>query len=747
MESDPIAKLQSDRDSKRISVRFLSRDSVVDLYEQVARSGAFYLKLEGEMPSSTEIQVLLRTARRGEQFPATILAWSRGTVALEPGIPRADFEELTRTLARALDREYDESGLHLRTHSDESIEIPDARALLEAEAEASGRKPLPPERLDPLPEEPPPTPTPTPTAAHAPRPEPSKQPTAGVVNRPKAGAREAGRVRRPSAPVRPPVDDVAGDEPVSHDTPTKDLSRPTPRPLAKLEPPSAENDAASQPRKGEDLWRRTGTDAHRPLPTRHPEARRGDFSPPSQAATDAGEATHPPPPKAPPPPPIHSAATASHPRTDGSAVPSLAVWDSDEHVAVSQDRGLLEILAPAFGFLKRLSLAPDSLGGVRLGDGRTAVDQLLAAAATVPAEAPCVLLAEDLEDERSWVVVAAAGKVVNAYRSPVVGSASVTARLHLQGVLGRDDVEQVAAHAELEGCAEERALAELAALSGGALAEATLAKVKWVTGELALAENVEFRVGTLLRRPDQAPPREHEADPGDLSACIADLERKSLSDIASIHEDYLDRPPRLVLRADLLSQAHDLSEDVEALLTDCVTGALTLRQVYQRSRLSRSRTFAVIFGLEAMQLLRFDAPARFEHDDESLLAWIEERSGQPGGFDDFAFLGVSWLATGAELDAAWERVQRDLAADRCEVLGSATVAKGARVLERARTVYERLSSVQARNAYRQEIAAPGALSHAVTLLEAIHEIAEVREDRATCKRLSAQLEELRSAAP
>lgn len=748
MDSDPIAKLQSDGDSKRISVRFLSRDSVIDLHEQVARSGAFYLKLDGEMPSSTEIQVLLRTARRGEQFPATILAWSRGTVALKPDIPTADFEELARTLARALDRESDESGLHLRSHSDESIEIPDARALLEAEAEASGRKPLPPERQDPPPVEP------------SPRVPSGHQPAAGVVNRPKGAGRDAGRIRRPSRPTQPPppppvptpvpmaMEDVADvdDEPVSHDTPTKDLSRPTPRPLAKLEPPSAETEAAAAPRKGEELWRRSGTDAHRPVPTRHPEARRGDFSPPSQPASDR-DAGHPPPPKAPPPPPIHSATTASYPRTDGTAPPAVPAWDSDEHVSVAQDRDLLDVISPAFGFLRRLPLAPESLGGVRLGDGCAALDALIESSADAPEEAPSVLFAEDLEDERSWILLAAAGKIVNAFRTPVVGSACATARLHLQGVLGHDDVERVAAYAEREGCAEERALDDLGLVGAAALAEVARAKADWVTGDLALAENVEFRLGTLLRRPDRAPPLEEEPEAGDLAGCIAELERKSLSDIANIHEEYLDRPPRLVLRADLLSQTYDLSDEVESLLTEYVTGGLTLRQIYQRSRLSRSRTFAVLFGLEAMKLLRFDAPTRFEHDDESLLAWIDERAGQPAGFDDFALLGVSWLATGSELDAAWQRVQRDLDVARCGPLGEAAVTKAKRVLERAQAAYERLSSVQARNAYRQQITAPGSLSHAVSLLEAIHEIAEVREDRATCKRLGAQLEELRSAAP
>jgi len=131
LASDPEAKLQLERDPKRISARFYSADALRRVYRQVEESSAFYLRLDGAAPSTNEIPCLFRTARRGEQFIATILAWSRGTVALQPKLTVADFNTLTETLSRALKKELDAVG-PVRVHSDESVEIKGARNRLAA---------------------------------------------------------------------------------------------------------------------------------------------------------------------------------------------------------------------------------------------------------------------------------------------------------------------------------------------------------------------------------------------------------------------------------------------------------------------------------------------------------------------------------------------------------------------------------------------------------------------------------------
>ena len=762
---DPEAKLrQTSAGTMRLVARFRQVASLVTARDSVKTGGAFYLKVESEQPTTVDVEVLFRTARKGERFHATILAWNRGNVVLRPKLPDDAFNELTGSLLSALSHEigsgapasvaldetgspddvFTTSGSHAavgerrssRTPSDGHLIVESTPSSEWSSVEAAGEESeTPPSaELDASP------------TAHDEEVEPTTEDGDEQTESTDTGDQAETSYVSESTPALPETEEAAmSSEPPSDSGDFEALLEETPKgdsgddskveiqpPPQELDPtfPGDDRGISEEPGRSheEEGWHKVRTGQTRVSPGVSPQARPGAFSPPDDTESGSTRAV--------------SGFEEPH------EVPEMIEPPSEGAAAPSQDQDLNSELMGAHAFLSHLERDEGNLVQGNHATGKEAISCVKQAAKWQPG---AVLITSHLETNRLWYLFISGGKIVNAYRLPPTGTVALTPRLLSKGLITRDSAKRVLETARKYGLSEESALARHKLVDQETLTQAVVERVRNVTAEILAVENVRFKLYRLIRFPRQSRLGSTEVDT--YRDLVGQLVQLSDEDMTAREAPHFEHYPTLKVRSDLLSQTLALGDEHELFISSFVAGDHRLLAAYSETTLDREEAFGVIFALEQMGLLVFrktashtseasDDDSLSQREQSELTTLVESRVRYGNLMDPFEYLGLEWWAAGEEVDNAIARFEQALSPQKLTTASPDMEKAALAVLQAAREAYGTVRTEKMRHKRRQSLLGRDELKEALKLLEATNLVAAYRGDKGRAARILLQLEEL-----
>ncbi|MCA9564822.1 MAG: hypothetical protein KC561_15100, partial [Myxococcales bacterium] len=511
-------KYDEDEGRYRITVRFYDVKTLESVFTSVKRDGVFSLSVESQAPSTQNVYVLFRTSRRGELFPATILAWNKGLVALKPDLEVRALQDLTDSLLDAL---ADEGESDAPTQASSELYSPPGEGDDPGYSEAVRTQP----KEKPQPSKPIPTPVKHPTpppqrpAVRAP-----VAPTMDFDSLPlpetdsaeedlKTSSLESLEVPQPQlGESERPLPDLPGVEASSLEADEGDLAAVS---LEELIFDSDDETAAAV----EDGPEPSADSNLAPDALDGPQARPVAFSPPKNGGTKLGESGAPkelkprqrPKPKSgrpmgtgqtqdwPSGPPRQWKAQPERSATSNSETQPVAIdakvlaelneAPGEDHVKATVEVAPAEIgnaaaaaeLRGAYEFLKSLELDDSLQIEDHAETGREALEHLPQAASWNPGAA---LIVSPMDGDREWYILSIGGKVVNGFRFPPTPQTSVTLYLLQKGEIDRGQADRILQTAHELRISEEVAISKLHLVERGPLRAAVATKVKWIVSEL-----------------------------------------------------------------------------------------------------------------------------------------------------------------------------------------------------------------------------------------------------------------------
>jgi len=744
---DIQAKLEHGSGKLRLVVRVKNPKALEEMTQSVTSAGAFSIVVDEPQPTTLVISVLLRTARRGEQFRGKILAWSNGRVVLQPQLPDGAFGSLSESLLAALWEEME----HVPNSgnfgvSPESLEdtSPPARPDSGAASAIGGvdSDSFETERVN---------------QHDPPEPEPEPDPAEGADSAAEAPAEEA-------LPVVEETDDsdwpvvsdysgfppgveleleVADDEPEPReetsavprvsDVMTDDETDygewlPDPEDIPAVErsgsktplPLSVELFLDSGLGSASDTWHRVRTGQTRVPPNFPPQARPGAFSPPQESDSSPKIDVH-----------------------DFAEPSEAASIKTDSHP--EQIPNLESELIGAHLFLNRLERDEESVIQDNDVSGRGALESVRSAAEWRPG---AVLIASRPESGTRWYLFTAAGKIVNAYRLPPSSSFSIVGDLISKGLLSTEAGGRVLKTAREYGLSEETSLARHKLLDSEMLKEAVVRRVRGLTSELLSLDKLQYRLYRLKRFPRESRLASTEIDTyNDLFEQFSTMAANAMADRES---EIIDRYLLLQVRPDLLSHTLALSAEHETFVAKYLSGSHQLLAVYSQSQLPREAQFGIVSALAEMNLVRFsDAPAqrrltRIVNDDSDVSAMVELRASKGAPLDDFEYLGLTWWATSSEVDESIAQIEQSLSPQRLATVPQHMERSASQVLTAARKAYGHLRTSAMRKKAREPLMSGPERHLALELLEAQYRITVFRGQLPKSDLLAERISELDS---
>lgn len=733
---DIQAKLEHGSGKLRLVVRVKNPKALEEMTQSVISAGAFSIVVDEPQPTTLVISVLLRTARRGEQFRGKILAWSNGRVVLQPQVREGAFTSLSESLLAALWEEMEHapnSGSFGTNGLDDTVppqplDSDAAQAAVGADSDSFES-----ERVfthePPVVEEDPGIEEPDEQAA-TPEPEETDDSDWPVVSdysgfppgvELQLDSVDEDPIPREETSAVPRVSDVMTDEETDYGEWLPDSEEPpaaarsgskTPLPL------SVELFLDSGLGGASDTWHRVRTGQTRVPPNFPPQARPGAFSPPEE----------------------------------GDSNPTIDVHDfaePSEAVSIKTDSQPEQIpnleseLIGAHLFLNRLERDEESVIKGNDVSGRAALESVRTAADWRPG---AVLIASRPESGTRWYLFTAAGKIVNAYRLPPSSTYSIVGDLIGKGLLSTEAGGRVLKTAREYGLSEETALARHKLLDSEMLKEAVVRRVRGLTSELLSLDTLQYRLYRLKRFPRESRLASTEIDTyNDLYEQFSTMPANAMADRES---DIIDRYLLLQVRPDLLSHTLALSAEHEAFVAKYLSGAHQLLAVYSQSNLPRESQFGIVSALAEMNLVRFsDAPAqrrltRIVNDDSDVSAMVELRASKGAAIDDFEYLGLTWWATSSEVDESIAQIEQSLSPQRLATVPQHMERSASQVLTAARKAYSHLRTAAMRKKAREPLMTGPERHHALELLEAQYRIAVFCGRLPICDLLADRIKEI-----
>ena len=296
-----------------------------------------------------------------------------------------------------------------------------------------------------------------------------------------------------------------------------------------------------------------------------------------------------------------------------------------------------------------------------------------------------------------------------------------------------------AAHADELGLSVGRSLMELGVLNPDDLRTAIAGRLTFLLREVCEQRQGAVRLFDGERLPTgflpQPPLRVHVA----VERIIFDrlfrrLSQKPGDEREDQMEQYLDTYPEILAgQRDRLERAVTDSEQVR-FVEQVITGENRMREVMTESALGPSETFAILFSLHRMGLLRFD---RSLHDTvvrerrrENIT--VKHLSVHKASY--FEVLNVHWSSYSGVIEEAYNNLVEQFDPDEMpDDLDGDLHEKVGEINERLEAAYAALSKRKTRHAYRTRIMPEYKLEHAIPLFLKQCELAERRQNWANAR--------------
>ncbi len=299
--------------------------------------------------------------------------------------------------------------------------------------------------------------------------------------------------------------------------------------------------------------------------------------------------------------------------------------------------------------------------------------------------------------------------------------------------IDRRDLAMAAAHADELGINLARSLMELSILNPDELRHAIAGRLTFVLRELCGREKGALKVygGDALPAGflPQPPLRVHVAAERIIfERLFRRLKQLPVKDRESRLSEVLDTYPE-VLEEERERLDRALHEDSHLRLVErVITGRKRMREVLTESALPPGETFAVLFGLHRMGLVRFD---RSLHDTvvrERLRENITVKHLSVHKASYFEVLNVHWSSYSEVIAEAHERLSEQFDPENIPAaLEDEVHGKVAEINERVEAAYAALAKRETRHAYRKRIMPEYKLDHAIPLFFKQAELARRRQ--------------------
>ncbi len=343
------------------------------------------------------------------------------------------------------------------------------------------------------------------------------------------------------------------------------------------------------------------------------------------------------------------------------------------------------------------------------------------------------LLMHEVDGEESEQLVFDGGYVVERATNPRVAEQELGPMLLAADRITKRQLAMAAAHADETELTVARSLMELGVLNPEELRHAIAGRLTFVLeefcnhtqGQVHIYNAHALEAGFL----PQPPLRVHSAVERVIyNRLFRRLSQTSNEQREEKMEGFLDTYPEIIEHErDRLERAVT-SEEQRRLLERVITGRKRMREVMTESALAPSETFAVLFSLHRMGLIRFD---RSLHDTvvrERLRENITVKYLSVHKASYFEVLNVHWSSYSEAIEQAYQNLSEQFDPEKMpEDLDDDVVQKVEEINERVTAAYAALAKRKTRHAYRTRIMPEYKLEHAIPLFLKQSELAERRQ--------------------
>ena len=343
------------------------------------------------------------------------------------------------------------------------------------------------------------------------------------------------------------------------------------------------------------------------------------------------------------------------------------------------------------------------------------------------------VLVREVDGEDREQLLFDGGYVVERAAKPRVTEEELGPMLLAADRITRRQLAMAAAHADELELTVARSLMELDILNPEELRNTIAGRLSFLLREFCLHKKGAVRIYEARALPagflPQPPLRVHVA----VERVIYDRLYRGLSQKSGEERDKrmaeaLDSYPEVLeFERDRLERAVT-REEQRRLLERIVNGRRRLREVMTESALSSSETFAVIFALHRMGLVRFD---RSLHDTvvrERLRENVTVKYLSVHKASYFEVLNVHWSSYSKVIKEAYENLVEQFDPKRVpEEMEKEVHQRVAEINERVEAAYAALAKRKTRHAYRTRIMPEYKLEHAIPLFLKQCELAERRQ--------------------
>ncbi len=336
------------------------------------------------------------------------------------------------------------------------------------------------------------------------------------------------------------------------------------------------------------------------------------------------------------------------------------------------------------------------------------------------------------DEDPKYQVLLDSGFIVEVVRSPRDADVELGPMLYKADRITKQQLAMTAAHADEHGNSVERSLLELGILDPERIRQAIAGRLTYLLNEISnlTSGKVEIYEGASLPAGflPTPPLRVHMAIERILfKRYFEDFKAQSLKDREATMRPQLESYPEIVPEESERVDRTLTEEEHVQLLENVISGRKRLQEVITESGISHADTYAVVYTLHRMGLLRFDhslhqTVVRERYRENVTVKYLSVHKASY-----FEVLNVHWSSYDDAIQKAYdELVQAFDPAQVPENLESEVHQRVSEIRDRVESAYQVLSSRDTRHAYRKRIMPEYKLAHAIPLFLKQGELAEKR---------------------
>lgn len=336
------------------------------------------------------------------------------------------------------------------------------------------------------------------------------------------------------------------------------------------------------------------------------------------------------------------------------------------------------------------------------------------------------------DDECARQVYFDGGLTVDVTRKPRSPREELGPMLHMADRIDDQQLAMAAAHAEENDTTFERSLLELEILDHDRIRHAIAGRLTYLTRQMCETRQGNVRVydGELLPAGYLPAPPLRVHVPVERIIYKRLFERLKLLETDERDElvaDHLDAYPEVAPTDRDRLERVVLNEQHSRLIERIMSGRRRLREVFTESNLSPAETFAVVYALHRMGVLRFDTSLHQTIVRERFRENVTVKYLSVHKASYFEVLNVHWSSYDEVIEKAFKELTEQFnPAEVPEAMEDEVHERVGEIRQRIERAYEVLAKREERHAYRKRIMPEYKLAHAIPLFMKQSELAERR---------------------